>query len=26
MAREFAVQDWQVKIADLDVSQATSFL
>ena len=25
MAREFAVQDWQVKIADLDVSQATSF-
>ena len=25
MAREFAAQDWQVKIADLDVSQATSF-
>jgi chromosome partitioning protein len=25
IAREFAAQDWQVKIADLDVSQATSF-
>ena len=25
IAREFASQDWQVKIADLDVSQATSF-
>jgi chromosome partitioning protein len=25
IAREFAAQDWQVKIADLDVSQATSY-
>ena len=25
IAREFAAQDWQVKIADLDISQATSF-
>jgi chromosome partitioning protein len=25
IAREFAAQDWQVKIADMDVSQATSF-
>jgi chromosome partitioning protein len=25
IAGEFAAQDWQVKIADLDVSQATSF-
>jgi len=25
LAREFAVQDWRVKIADLDISQGTSF-
>src|SRR6266849_9870650 len=25
IAREFATQDWQVKIADLDISQATSY-
>ena len=25
LAREFAAQDWRVKIADLDLSQATSF-
>jgi chromosome partitioning protein len=25
IAREFAAQDWRVKIADLDISQATSF-
>jgi chromosome partitioning protein len=25
IARELAAQDWQVKIADLDISQATSF-
>ena len=25
VAREFATQDWSVKIADLDISQATSF-
>jgi chromosome partitioning protein len=25
LAREFAAQDWRVKIADLDVSQGTSF-
>ena len=25
VAREFAVQGWQVKIGDLDISQATSF-
>jgi chromosome partitioning protein len=25
IAREIAAQDWQVKIADLDISQATSF-
>jgi cellulose biosynthesis protein BcsQ len=24
VARELAAQDWQVKIADLDISQATS--
>jgi chromosome partitioning protein len=26
LAREFAAQDWRVKIADLDASQGTSFL
>src|SRR4051812_36709350 len=25
IAREFAAQDWRVKIGDLDISQATSF-
>lgn len=25
IARELASQDWQVKIADLDISQATSY-
>jgi cellulose biosynthesis protein BcsQ len=25
VAREFAAQNWSVKIADLDISQATSF-
>ena len=25
LAREFAAQDWRVKIADLDISQGTSF-